>query len=215
MNSLYKIIKRFIDIIFSLILLILLLPLLVIISLAIKIDSRGSVLFKQKRTGLNGKNFMLLKFRSMEKDNDIFDFKTGDKVTRLGRFLRRTSLDELPQLINILKGDMSLIGPRPWVSECYKYFTESQKERNFVRPGITGYAQVSGRKDLNILKRIELDIYYVNNISFKLDLLIFLKTIFVVLNSSDNTRKNYTFKDEIKDLKENYNKCLVGECNED
>ena len=200
----YKIIKRILDLIVALALLILFIPLFIIVSIAIKLDSEGPVFFKQSRTGLNGKNFDIIKFRSMAENNDIFDFKRGDEITKIGRVLRKTSVDELPQLINIIKGDMSFIGPRPWVSECYNYFTPNQKRRNLVRPGITGYSQVNGRKDLNILNRIELDIYYINNISFLLDIKILYKTILVVLNSSDNTRKNYTFEDEMIDLKNNY-----------
>lgn len=200
----YKIIKRILDLIVALALLILFIPLFTIVSIAIKLDSKGPVFFKQSRTGLNGKNFDIIKFRSMAENNDIFDFKRGDEITKVGRVLRKTSVDELPQLINIIKGDMSFIGPRPWVSECYEYFTPNQKRRNLVRPGITGYSQVNGRKDLNILNRIELDIYYINNISFLLDIKILYKTIFVILNSTDNTRKNYTFEDEMRDLKNNY-----------
>ena len=199
-----NIIKRLLDIVLSIFFLELLMPLFLVISLAIIIDSPGPILFRQIRTGLNGRDFELFKFRSMHKDNDIFDFNTQDRITRVGKFIRKTSLDEIPQLINIFKGDMSFIGPRPWVSVCYKYFTPGQKKRNNVRPGITGLAQVSGRKDLNIIKRIELDLEYVEKISFLFDMKIILKTIIVVFNSSDNTRKNYTFSDEMADLKENY-----------
>lgn len=199
-----NIIKRLLDIVLSIFFLVLLMPLFLVISLAIMIDSPGPILFRQIRTGLNGRDFELFKFRSMHKDNDIFDFNTQDRITRVGKFIRKTSLDEIPQLINIFKGDMSFIGPRPWVSVCYKYFTPGQKKRNNVRPGITGLAQVSGRKDLNIIKRIELDLEYVDKISFLFDMKIILKTIIVVFNSSDNTRKNYTFSDEMADLKENY-----------
>ena len=206
MKSFYvNFIKRLLDIIFSFLLLVLLSPIFIIISIAIKIDSPGPVFFRQIRTGLNGKDFILLKFRSMAEDNDIFDFERGDRITKVGHIIRKTSLDEIPQLINIFKGDMSFIGPRPWVKECYYYFTPYQKQRNLVKPGITGIAQVSGRKDLNILKRIDLDIEYVNNISFLLDLKIIAKTIIVVFDSSDNTHENYTVEDEMRDLKNNYN----------
>lgn len=204
MNSNYIYVKRILDFIFSTILLILLIPLFIIVSILIKVDSKGPVFFKQERTGLNGEIFVLIKFRSMAEDNDIFDFDRGDRVTKVGRFLRAYSIDELPQLINIIKGEMSFIGPRPWVTECYNYFTPYQKKRNLVLPGVTGLAQTSGRKDLNILKRIDYDVEYVNNISLMIDIKIFIKTIFVILNRTDNTRNNYTFEEEINDLKQNF-----------
>lgn len=196
--------KRLLDIILSLFLLILLLPLFLILSILIKIDSKGPVLYKQSRTGLNGADFILLKFRSMEADNNVYDFKTVDKITKIGKFIRKTSLDELPQLINILKGDMSFIGPRPWLPILNKYYTDSQKKRFLVRPGLTGIAQVSGRKDLNIIDRINLDLKYVDNISLLTDLKILGKTILVIINNADNTRENYTIEDEIEDLKNNF-----------
>lgn len=200
----YLAIKRFLDLMLSLALIILLSPLFLIISLAIKIDSSGPVFYRQTRTGLNGKDFTLLKFRSMAADNDVYDFKTGDRITKVGNFIRKTSLDELPQLINILKGEMSFVGPRPWLSILNDYYTEKQKRRFLVRPGITGLAQVSGRKDLDILKRIELDVEYADNISLWLDIRIILKTIKVVFDSSDNTRDNYTIQDELRDMKDNF-----------
>lgn len=206
MDRLYFKIKRIIDTVLSLFLIIILLPLFFIISIAIKIDSPGPVIFKQKRTGLNGEVFMLLKFRSMIANNDVFNFKKGDKITRVGKFLRTTSLDELPQFINILKGDMSFIGPRPWLCEYYKYFTPYQKERNLVRPGITGLAQVSGRKDLNIIERINYDVDYVRNISFLNDVKIIFKTISVIFKKDNNTYDIYTIEDEYNDLRENYKK---------
>ncbi len=206
----YKFVKRFLDILLALIMFVVLIPLIILISICIKIDSPGPILFRQIRTGKGGVDFELLKFRSMSKDNDVYDFKKGDKITRVGKVIRKTSLDELPQLLNIIKGDMSFIGPRPWLTICYDYFTPYQKKRNDVKPGLTGLAQVSGRKDLNILDRIDLDIEYVENISFILDFKIVLKTIQVVFNGSDNTRENYTFQEELIDLKNNYKKELSG-----
>lgn len=203
----YIIIKRILDVFLALILLVILLPIFIILSITIKIDSPGPVLYRQERTGLYGKDFTLLKFRSMASDNDVYDFETGDRITKVGNFIRKTSLDELPQLINIIKGDMSFIGPRPWLPILNEYYTDYQKKRFLVRPGITGLAQVNGRKDLNIIDRIELDIKYVNNLSLLTDIKIILKTIAVIFNSSDNTRDNYTIEDEIRDLKLNYNSC--------
>lgn len=201
----YIVIKRILDLLISLVLVILLSPLFLIVSIAIKLDSPGPVLYKQTRTGLNGKDFTLLKFRSMSADNDVYDFKTGDRITKVGQFIRKTSLDELPQLINIMRGDMTFIGPRPWLNKYYKYFTDYQKQRNLVRPGITGLAQVSGRKDLRILDRIEYDVEYVNNISLRNDLIIFIKTIYVIFKKENNTYHNYTIEDELNDLISNYN----------
>lgn len=204
MRNPYIIFKRILDFIVSLILIIILSPLFVAISIAIKLDSPGPVFFKQIRTGKNGEDFKLLKFRSMAKDNDVYNFEEKDKVTKVGKFIRKTSLDELPQLINILRGEMSFIGPRPWISECYNYFTPFQKKRNLLKPGLTGLAQVNGRKDLNILKRIEIDVEYIQKVSLLLDFKIIIKTILVVFDSSDNTRINYTVEDEMRDLKNNY-----------
>lgn len=181
-------------------------PLFLIVSIAIKIDSEGPVFFRQERTGLNGKDFYLIKFRSMAADNDVYNFKEEDKITEVGKIIRKTSLDELPQLINVLKGDMSFVGPRPWLPILNDYYSHEQKKRFLVKPGITGLAQVSGRKDLNIVDRIELDVKYINNFSFVSDIKILFKTVLVVFNTSDNTRKNYTIQDEIRDLKDNYNK---------
>lgn len=206
MNKPYIKIKRLIDIILSFLLIIILLPLFLIVSIAIKIDSEGPVFFRQERTGLNGKDFYLIKFRSMAADNDVYNFKEEDKITEVGKIIRKTSLDELPQLINALKGDMSFVGPRPWLPILNDYYSHEQKKRFLVKPGITGLAQVSGRKDLNIVDRIELDVKYINNFSFVSDIKILFKTVLVVFNTSDNTRKNYTIQNEIRDLKDNYNK---------
>lgn len=200
----YTHIKRLIDIILSIVLILVLSPLFLIISIIVKIDSPGPIFYKQIRTGQSMKDFTLVKFRSMVADNDVYDFNTGDKITRVGKFIRKTSLDELPQLFNILRGDMSFVGPRPWLPILNDYYIDYQKRRFYVKPGITGMAQVYGRKDLNIIKRIDLDIKYVDSISIILDLKIILRTIKVVLNSSDNTRNNYTIEDELEDLKLHY-----------
>lgn len=206
MKGIYSYLKRIIDFVLALIMLIILSPIFLIIALAIKIDSPGPVLYKQIRTGKNGEDFKLLKFRSMARDNDVYNFKEKDKITKVGKFIRKTSLDELPQLINIIKGDMSFIGPRPWLSKYYIYYTDYQKQRTLVRPGITGLAQVSGRKDLNILQRIDLDVKYVKDLSLMNDVKIVFKTIEVIFRKDNNTYKNYTIEDEFKDLKDNYYK---------
>lgn len=209
--NVYLPIKRFIDLFLSIILIIILSPLFLIIALLIKIDSPGPILYKQLRTGKNEDDFTVFKFRSMSASNDVYDFSTEDKITKVGRVIRKTSLDELPQLFNIIKGDMSFIGPRPWVPVLNNYYTSDQKKRFQVRPGLTGLAQVSGRKDLNIIDRIAYDIKYVENISFINDVKIFLKTILVIIKNSDNTRDNYTLEDEINDLENYYNEYFMKE----
>lgn len=190
----YKKIKRGLDIIFSLVLLIIGGIFLLIVGLIIKIDSPGPAIFKQERLGLNGKVFNIYKFRSMcqgaeKKGTGVYSLKGDPRVTKVGRFIRATSIDELPQLINILKGEMSFIGPRPtltyhpWKLEEY---TDEQLKRFKVRPGVTGLAQVNGRKDIPWDKRIIYDVNYVENLSFMLDLKILLKTIVKVFKMSDN-----------------------------
>lgn len=190
----YKKIKRGLDIIFSLVLLIIGGIFLLIVGLIIKIDSPGPAIFKQERLGLNGKVFNIYKFRSMcqgaeKKGTGVYSLKGDPRVTKVGRFIRATSIDELPQLINILKGEMSFIGPRPtltyhpWKLEEY---TDEQMKRFKVRPGVTGLAQVNGRKDIPWDERIIYDVNYVENLSFMLDLKILLKTIVKVFKMSDN-----------------------------
>lgn len=167
-------------------------PLLLIAAAAIKLESKGPVIFKQDRLGLNGKVFTIYKFRSMCVDAEkggVYEKKQDSRVTKVGKLIRKTSIDELPQFINIIKGDMAIIGPRPtltyhpWPLEKY---TEEQKKRFNVRPGVTGWAQVNGRKDVPWDKRIEYDTEYVNKLSLRFDLKIFFKTIFKVLTMSDN-----------------------------
>lgn len=190
----YKKIKRGLDIIFSLLLLIIGGIFLLIVGLIIKIDSPGPAIFKQERLGLNGKVFNIYKFRSMcqgaeKKGTGVYSLKGDPRVTKVGRFIRATSIDELPQLINILKGEMSFIGPRPtltyhpWKLEEY---TDEQMKRFKVRPGVTGLAQINGRKDIPWDERIIYDVNYVENLSFMLDLKILLKTIVKVFKMSDN-----------------------------
>lgn len=193
--------KRFLDIIFALILLIPLAPIMLIIGLAIKIDSKGPVIFKQIRSGKNNKEFMLYKFRSMTCNNDFYDKTKEDQVTKVGKFIRKTSLDELPQLFNILKGEMSFIGPRPWVIDYAKYFTDEQMRRLEVLPGITGLAQSSGRNAISILDRINLDVEYVNNISLMLDIKIIFKTIIGIIKKEGFSNSKSAIHEELRMLK--------------
>lgn len=165
-----------------------------LVALAVKLDSPGPVLFRQERIGKDGRVFEILKFRSMcqgaeHTGSGVYSGKGDARVTRVGKLIRATSIDELPQLINILRGDMSLIGPRPPLTYHpwpYAEYTDEQKRMFEVRPGITGWAQVHGRKDVEWHKRIELNVWYVDNVSFWLDVKIFFMTIFKVLSNADN-----------------------------
>lgn len=194
----YKYFKRTIDFLLSFLAIILLSPLLLIIALWIKLDSKGPAIFKQDRLGLYGKVFKIFKFRTMKigaEAGGVYEKKGDARVTRVGKLLRKTSLDELPQLVNVLLGDMSLIGPRPpltyhpWLYEEYDTF---QKKMFDVRPGVTGWAQVNGRKEVPWPQRIKLNVEYVENISLVLDIKIFFKTIFKVLKMEDNLNTDET-----------------------
>ena len=196
-----KVIKKLLDLILALILVILLSPLMIIISIMIKLDSKGPVIFKQIRSGKNNKNFTLYKFRSMTCNNNFYDSSVEDQVTKIGKILRKTSLDELPQLFNILKGEMSFIGPRPWIVDYAKYFTKHQMRRLEVLPGITGLAQCSGRNNLGIIERIDIDVEYVENMSLFLDIYIVLKTIKSVLRKEGFSNSKLAIHEELNILK--------------
>ena len=205
-------IKRILDFILAILLLIILSPVLLIISIVIKLESSGPIFFSQKRTGKDGKTFNILKFRTMICSNNIYDFETADSPTKVGLFLRKSNLDELPQLINIIKGDMSFIGPRPWILDYYKYFTKEQKKRCEVLPGITGLAQCNGKNNISILEKINYDLKYVNNLSFMLDLKIFFKTL-TILNRKDINATKYNVKKELDELKNQKRKDVGHEKN--
>lgn len=181
-----KIFKRMIDIIGSSIGLILLSPLFLIVAILIKLDSQGPVFFTQTRGGMNNKHFKIYKFRTMCNNAESIGmgYKTNSsdsRITKVGNFLRKTSIDELPQLINILKGEMSIVGPRPALTVQTDNYNEYENKRLEVKPGITGYAQVNGRNSLSWDEKIELDRYYVENFSLFLDVKILIKTVGVVL----------------------------------
>ncbi|MBQ4562276.1 MAG: sugar transferase [Clostridia bacterium] len=194
--------KRLADIILSVFgTLILWLP-MAIVALLIKLDSPGPVLFRQKRLGVGGKEFEILKFRSMKIDSEhtgsgVYSGKGDPRVTRIGRIIRATSIDELPQLFNILKGEMSFIGPRPpltyhpWPIEQY---TDEQRRMFEVRPGITGWAQINGRKCVEWNERIKMNVWYVDHVSLWLDMKIFFLTIFKVFSNADNENVGATVK---------------------
>lgn len=197
----YRVIKRIIGFVLALIMVILSSPFLLLISIAIKLDSKGPVIFKQERTGYKGKTFMLYKFRSMVIDNDVHNFSVQDKHTKVGSFIRKTSLDELPQLFNILKGDMAFIGPRPWITDYYENMTRFQRKRCDVLPGITGLAQASGRNNITIFDKINYDLEYVKNYSFCLDIKIIFLTIKAVFSKEGADAGKSTIEDELNALK--------------
>lgn len=182
----YYAVKRVFDIVLTLMVLLILSPLLFAVALAIKLSSPGDIFFKQQRLGLHGEIFWVFKFRSMVSNavnigSGMFMEKNDPRITRIGKILRKTDIDELPQLINVLRGDMSLVGPRPAPLHHLKKYDERQKKRLSVKPGITGWAQVNGRLALYWPERIELDLWYVENNSFWIDIRILMKTITVVL----------------------------------
>ncbi|QNU29593.1 sugar transferase [Geobacillus sp. 46C-IIa] len=179
--------KRSFDFIVSLIALAVLSPIMAVTAILVRWKLGSPVLFKQQRPGLHGKPFYLYKFRTMTDERDENGELLPDhlRLTQFGQFLRKFSLDELPQLYNILKGDMSFVGPRPLLMKYFPYYTDREKKRHNVRPGITGLAQVSGRNNLGWDERLELDVKYVENYSFWLDLKIIFLTIKKVLKSED------------------------------
>ncbi|UCF91871.1 MAG: sugar transferase [Desulfobacterales bacterium] len=181
-RPLYIVVKRYMDFILAAFLLTLLWPLFAVIAVAIKLDSKGSVIFKQTRVGKEGKIFQIYKFRSMFAETDAHainpvDFK-DPRITRVGRFLRKTSLDELPQIINVLKGEMSFVGPRPEMPFIAEKYDGIQKERLTVLPGITGLWQLSGDRSKAIHENMDYDLYYIRNVSFFLDVAILIQTTF-------------------------------------
>lgn len=206
----YKYIKRILDIISSLLAIIILSPLLGMLTVIGAFEMKGNPFFTQERPGKDEKIFKLIKFRTMTnaKDKDGNLLSDADRLTRYGKFLRNTSLDELPELFNILKGDMSVIGPRPLLVEYLPYYNQREKHRHDVRPGLTGLAQVNGRNSLDWEHRFECDVEYVEDLSFFSDVKILLKTIQKVIQRSDvaedtnETEGNFA-EIRAKQLKEN------------
>ena len=201
MNLLYSGVKRVFDIILSAFGLILLSPLFVSIAIAIKIDSKGPVFFTQRRTGKNGRVFRIYKFRTMAENNDIHDTTCQDKHTRVGSALRAFSLDELPQLWNVLKGDMSIVGPRPWITDYLLYMAPSERRRFRVRPGITGLAQINGRNNLTVHQKLKFDSEYVDRFGFVQDFRIFLKTLYTTAKASGAEGGKMLVYSELEELK--------------
>ena len=188
--------KRLFDIVLSLSAIVLLLPVFAAIVIAIRLTSKGSAIFKQQRAGKDGKPFVFYKFRTMKLDVDPFGAspKSGEdpRLTKVGMFLRQYSLDELPQLFNILKGDMSIVGPRPLYVSQMSEWNERQKKRLLVKPGLTGLAQISGRGELTREEKLELDIKYVETASLLTDTKIILATIAQVFGRKNIYEKRYS-----------------------
>ncbi len=204
----YGVLKRVLGFFLALIALILLCPLMIVLALIIKIDSKGPAIFKQDRTGLNGKVFKLYKFRSMVVENDVHDFSKKDQHTKIGVFLRKTSLDELPQLINIIKGDMAFIGPRPWITDYYDNMNEEQKHRYDVLPGVTGLAQAKGRNNLSIDEKIKYDLEYIKHYSLYEDIKVVFLTIKAVLSKDGCDAGKDVIQKEINQLKKENKKSI-------
>ncbi len=186
--KLYRFIKDFFDIIFSIFLLFLLLPIMAICAIAIKIeDSSGPVLFKQDRVGKGNKVFKVLKFRTMKvgRKRDSKELSDSERMLKTGFFLRKASFDELPQLFNIIKGDMSFIGPRPLPVIYLPYYNEHEILRHDVKPGISGWAQVNGRNNIKWEEKFAKDLEYIDRLSFSFDIKIFFLTILKVFQKSD------------------------------
>ena len=212
----YKHVKRVFDIFAATIAAVILSPIMVITAIAIKLDSPGPVIFKQDRLGLGGKVFRIYKFRSMcqgaeHTGSGVYSGANDMRVTRVGKIIRATSIDELPQLFNIIKGDMSFIGPRPpltyhpWdISE----YTEEQFRMFSVRPGISGWAQVHGRKEVEWHERIRLNVWYVDHMSLLLDIKILFMTFIKVIKNDDNVNSSITLINDNEEEKETVeNKC--------
>ena len=190
-------IKRVVDIFLSVIFIVLFWWLYVIIAILVRIKLGSPVIFKQKRPGLNEKVFTMYKFRTMTDKKDINGnlLPDKDRLTKFGKFLRSTSLDEIPELLNVIRGEMSLVGPRPLLVEYLKKYSKEERKRHEVRPGITGWAQVNGRNNTTWEDRFKNDIYYVENISFLLDMKIIIKTFLKVIKKSDiNQSEDVTMK---------------------
>jgi lipopolysaccharide/colanic/teichoic acid biosynthesis glycosyltransferase len=197
-----KLLKRIFDLLISLPAMIVLLPVFAVIIIAIKISSKGSAVFKQQRAGKDGKPFVFYKFRTMKVDADPFGpspkSSEDPRLTKVGRFLREYSLDELPQLFNILKGDMSIVGPRPlWLSQMVEW-NERQKKRLLVKPGLTGLAQIQGRGELTREEKLELDVKYVETAGFLADIKIILATIAQLFRRKGIYEKRYSQTEETR-----------------
>ena len=208
----YTKVKRIFDLILAIILLIIFAIPMLIVSIAIKLEDGGPIIYKSKRMGKGLKEFNTYKFRSMKIKRKELDsnLSHNEMVTKVGRIIRKTSLDELPQLFNILKGEMSFIGPRPWITDYYVWFDDEQKRRCDVLPGISGLAQVKGRNGISIFRKINYDLEYVDNMSFRQDLKLVFETIKAVFSKANAEITEQGIKQEIQDLRESREMSKVG-----
>lgn len=202
--KMYIVFKRVIDTVLAIILLVIFAIPMAIVAIAIKLEDGGPVIYKSRRMGKGLKEFNTYKFRSMKTQREELHSNLSHEqmVTKVGKFIRKTSLDELPQLFNILKGEMSFIGPRPWIPDYYVWFDDNQKRRANVLPGISGLAQVRGRNGINIFKKIDYDLQYVDNMSFKQDVKLVFETIATVFSKSNAEITEAGIKEEIRELQE-------------
>ena len=197
-----KVLKRALDLFFGILFFIIALPILIVMPVIIRLESKGKAIFSQTRLGQNGKPFTMYKYRSMvvgaEKiGTGVYSYKDDNRVTKVGRFIRKTSIDEIPQVMNIIKGEMSFVGPRPTLTYHpwpYKDYTSFQKQRFMVKPGITGLAQTEGRKAIEWTKRIEFDVEYIKKIGLFQDVKMIFLTAFRILKSEDNVNVSDTAK---------------------
>lgn len=196
-------IKRIIDFVSAFLGFLILSPIFIVVTIGLYFANNGKPFFFQKRPGKNGKIFSIIKFKTMndKKDPQGNLLSDADRLTAIGSFVRKTSLDEIPQLINVLKGDMSLIGPRPLLPKYLSLYNQFQARRHEVRPGITGWAQVNGRNSISWEKKFDYDVWYVDNISFGLDIKIILLTIKKVFKSEGITQENNATAEEFKGSK--------------
>lgn len=199
--------KRVIDFVASFLVLLIFSPVVLILTLFLAFANDGKPFFVQKRPGKNGKIFKIIKFKTMndKKDSEGNLLSDAERLTRVGVFVRKTSLDEIPQLINVLKGDMSLIGPRPLLPEYLPFYNDFQKKRHNVKPGITGWAQVNGRNSVSWEKKFELDVWYVNHLSMLIDLRIIFLTLKKVIISDGVSPEGFVTMPRFDDLNLNNN----------
>lgn len=192
------IIKRLFDMLFSFVLILIFLPIIFLVAIYVKVFIGSPVFFLQRRPGLHSKPFTLIKFKTMIDQNETNPIPDSMRIIKPGMLLRSSSLDELPSLFNVLKGDMSLVGPRPLLMEYIPLFNDYQKMRHNVRPGITGWAQINGRNAITWEERFDLDIWYVNNRSFLLDTKILFLTVIKVISRENISAPGHVTKDRFK-----------------
>lgn len=199
----YVKIKRILDFILAIILLVIFMIPMVIIAISIKMEDKGPIIYKSRRMGKGLKEFNTYKFRSMKTQREELhsNLSHDEMTTKVGKFIRKTSLDELPQLFNILKGEMSFIGPRPWIPEYYEWFTDEQKRRADVLPGISGLAQAKGRNGISVFRKINYDLEYIDNMSFFMDIKCIWLTLVTILKIDNAEISEQGIKEEINELK--------------